>query len=76
MTPGNFSEIGKALFGPNWQKPLADSLGVAERNVRRWAKGEYPVPTGLGPDLIRIFQSRIKRMNFFVSDLQRQDKAQ
>lgn len=32
------------LYGDRWQMALSRALGVDDRLVRRWAKGERPVP--------------------------------
>lgn len=36
--------VGEALYGPQWQTPLARSLGVAPRHLRYWLSGERPLP--------------------------------
>lgn len=37
-------DYGEALFGPQWQSPLARALGVNLRTVQRWASGQNNVP--------------------------------
>jgi hypothetical protein len=32
-------EAGRALHGPQWKRPLARDLDVAESSVRDWANG-------------------------------------
>jgi transcriptional regulator with XRE-family HTH domain len=45
MTPADLTAAGRALFGTQWQKALAQALGVAPRTVRRWIAGErHPAP--------------------------------
>ena len=39
MTRAELAKIGRALFGPRWQTPVAACLGVSDRTVRRWAAG-------------------------------------
>jgi hypothetical protein len=33
-----------ALYGPEWQSPLARALGVNARSIRFWASGSRPIP--------------------------------
>lgn len=41
MTSNNtIRQIGRALYGDNWMRPLARALGIDERQVRRWANDE------------------------------------
>lgn len=40
MTPAAFSTIGAALFGPSWQTPLAEALGVNVKTVYRYGTGK------------------------------------
>lgn len=48
LTTEDFRAVGEALFGPNWQTPLALALmpdsqpKSAIRNVQRWAKDGPP----------------------------------
>lgn len=45
MTPiARLTAIGSALYGPRWRSPLARDLGVTYRTLRRWVKGDHPVP--------------------------------
>lgn len=59
MTPERLAEIGRALYGPQWQTPLAAALGVADRTVRRWMAGSAPVPDGIESDLRGIIADRL-----------------
>jgi hypothetical protein len=47
MTPDQLRTAGMALYGPEWQSPLARALGVGARAVRKWLAGETPVPSEL-----------------------------
>lgn len=51
-------EAGEALYGPQWQTPLALALGVADRTVRRWAADEFTIPAGIWPELAKLCRSR------------------
>jgi len=47
MTPKQLVAAGVALYGKNWQAPLAGDLNENEKLVALWAKGErlMSVPT-------------------------------
>jgi hypothetical protein len=62
-------ECGEALYGLQWQSPLARDLGVADRTVRRWSAGASDVPSGLYVDLLRLTQRRAKKLDALVSRL-------
>lgn len=56
-------ECGEALYGNQWQCPLARDLGVSDRTVRRWVAGTHDVPTGLYLDLLRLTQERASTLD-------------
>lgn len=51
------AKIGEALWGPNWQTPMAYALEVADRTVRRWVK-DGDVPDGIWADLAAVCKER------------------
>lgn len=51
-------ETGEALYGPQWQTPLARELGMSDRHMRRLAAGTHDVPPGVWLDLMRIAMER------------------
>jgi len=51
MTPALLDEVGRALYGPQWQSEMARELGVAIRTVQRWAVGHSGIPEGVFFDL-------------------------
>lgn len=58
LTADLFARAGRALFGDEWQNPLADLLGMNPRTVRRIAKAaregeDYPVNETLAPVLAK-----------------------
>lgn len=53
MDQQELSQAGVALFGAQWQSPLARMLGVDPRTVRRWAAGKIEVP-GRAADTVRL----------------------
>lgn len=62
-------ECGEALYGPRWQSDLARALDVSDRTVRRWAKGQYPVPAGVWLDLLRLSQERAEQLDAIAGRL-------
>jgi hypothetical protein len=51
MTPELLRQAGEALYGPQWHKPLANDLGIADRTIRRWIAGSFPIPAAIGQEL-------------------------
>lgn len=49
MTTAELAAIGEALYGPEWQSPLARALSVDARRVREWFAGDSAIlaPTAL-----------------------------
>jgi DNA-binding transcriptional regulator YdaS (Cro superfamily) len=37
-------EMASAVFGPRWQRPLAEAMGVHQKQMNRWAQGHYEIP--------------------------------
>jgi hypothetical protein len=55
---GTLREVGEALYGLAWQSPLSRDLKVADRTVRRWLAGDFPVPDGVWPEIAAICAKR------------------
>lgn len=63
LTPALFAQVGEALHGPEWKRPLAVQLGMNERTVFRIAKaardGEaYQINETLAPVLAKLLRER------------------
>lgn len=63
------SEIGRALYGRDWQTELAEALTeagypVTDRTVRRWAKDEPPAPKWAEPiaELVAERRKELERL--------------
>ena len=50
---------GKALYGDDWQEPLADDLAVNIRSLQRWASGARDIPS-IGPELAALCHERAR----------------
>lgn len=48
---------GRAIFGEQWQMPLADLLGVSRRTLMRWLAGQL-VPEGVLDELLQHLEQR------------------
>lgn len=44
MSPEDFSETGRALFGKGWQTRLSEKLGVDGSTIRRWVGSGMAIP--------------------------------
>lgn len=58
MSSDLFQEVGEALYGVHWQTAAAKSLGVTDRQVRRWVAGTTPIPAGVYRDLSHLLSER------------------
>ena len=59
MTPALLRAAGELLHGADvWKQPLAADLGINARTVHRWARGEFMIPPGIGPELARLLEGR------------------
>jgi len=55
--------IGETAFGIFWQKPMAQQIGLSQRHMVRWCKGEWPVPDVLqdGRYLVLVLKDVLER---------------
>ena len=52
-------KYGEALFGPRFQRELAEALRVNERTMRRWVAGDTSPPDSVLDDLKALVRARI-----------------
>lgn len=64
-------QVGRALFGVNWQTGLGDALEppVHPRTVRRWGKGEFTIPDGIWPELAALCITRANELRATAAKL-------
>jgi DNA-binding XRE family transcriptional regulator len=55
-------QVGEALYGPRFQRELAEALGVNERTMRRWVAGDFEPPASIEGELNALVRARIKRL--------------
>lgn len=51
-------EVGEAMYGGQWQTPLAADLGISDRHMRRMVAGDADLRPGMALDLLRLTQER------------------
>jgi len=61
--------VGAALYGRDWQSPLARDLEVSDRTVRRWVAGTHPPPPGIATDLLRLAVERAQVLDDLAEQL-------
>jgi ribosome-binding protein aMBF1 (putative translation factor) len=62
--------VGTALYGPEWQSPMATDLGVNVRTVQRWAAGETQPREWVWSQLARLVPLRLREAKRRVVDLE------
>lgn len=62
-------EAGEALFGSHWHTLLGQELKVADRTIRRWAAGEFEIPSGVWPELAKLCKARGKALDRLAAKL-------
>lgn len=62
------AHVGETIYGPQWQEPLAQALGVSSRSMRYWLAGRT-IPPGIWPDLRAIAQSRGAEIAALIEEL-------
>jgi len=58
MVVWSIHAYGKALYGPRFQRELAEALGVNERTMRRWVAGDTSPPESVLDDLKALARER------------------
>lgn len=73
---------GRALYGAEWQAPLAavlpgrDGLGINPRTIRRWLSGASPVPLGVLNDLAAMLDRHSASAATLAAELRSAARAQ
>lgn len=62
MNPKLFAKVGALLYGPSWRGPMCVALKVADRTVRRWAKDESEIPSGVRGDLAKLCREQAGKL--------------
>lgn len=67
IPPDTVAQIGRALFGQQWHLPLAKTLKVHDRTLRRWINDGCPAR--LAPALRRILNTRRTEIEIALTSL-------
>ncbi|MCQ4160822.1 helix-turn-helix domain-containing protein [Roseomonas sp. GC11] len=55
------TEVGRALYGRDWQSPLAADLDVTPRLVRMWIHGDRRIPDRVMSALPDLLSEAVER---------------
>lgn len=66
MVVWSIHAYGKALYGPRFQRELAEALGVNERTMRRWVAGDTSPPESVLDDLRALVRERVALLRGLV----------
>ena len=77
---------GSMLFGPEWQRAIARTLGrwhpdgarpsIDDRLVRRWATGERAIPSWVFGALASIFEAQRRELDTFLIRLRKAEREE
>lgn len=70
LAPLDIHAIGAALYGPQWQTPMAAALGVSVRTVQRWASGAIKVSPAMWAKILTIAERRKIEVKAVIDRLQ------
>lgn len=59
--PELLAAAGRALFGAEWQQPLARAVSVNPRTMRRWVAGDIAISDGVLRDLVAMVEDMPER---------------
>ena len=75
MTAEELRRCGEALYGPRFQRTLANALGINERTIRRWIAGTKPVPSGVRQEITRLLKERAAKAARLAADIHENTNA-
>lgn len=58
MTPDLLKRCAAAYSPERGRTALASALGVTDRTIRRWLRGDTAIPANIADDLVRIMRDR------------------
>jgi hypothetical protein len=62
-------DVGTALYGPSWQTPLAEALGIADRTIRRMVAGDSSIADGVWADIGKLCHQRAGALEKWAAKL-------
>lgn len=69
MSPDELEAIATMIYGPQWQTPLAEFLGVSDRLVRYWITEERSIPDDIASKLMRAIDGKRVSLHYAANDL-------
>ncbi len=70
--PDMLADIGRALHGEHWRKPLARDLGLNDETLRKWMSGrqELPADHGVFKDALVLIEDRRREIGLSAARLE------
>lgn len=53
MTPKQLEDLGIAIYGAEWKRPLAKDIGVSYRSMLRYSNGEREIPDWMHKEIAK-----------------------
>ncbi len=69
MTPELFTRAGRATFGDNWFRPMAEALGVRPDTVKHWSKGQSRMPPLLGVSVMQAIWQHCEKLEAITGEI-------
>jgi hypothetical protein len=69
------TEVGHALWGPNWKVPMADAVRHQKSAIADWASGRLPVPAGVWSELKELMRRRRHELDDLAPRIQKAHDA-
>lgn len=69
MTPELLRSAGEALYGASWRAPLARDLGVSDRTIQRWLRGENQIPADAHYLLLKICERHFCVIHLIMTEI-------
>lgn len=63
MTPGEFTALGRLLFGSTWKSDLARELGRHRTTIHKWANTQGELPEAAARHVRLLAESRGKQLS-------------
>lgn len=57
ISADELAAVGRALYGDQWQSPMARELNMSERSIRYMVAGERGIHEGIVRDLLAICEA-------------------
>lgn len=64
-------EVGRAMYGDQWQTALSRDLSVSDRTLRRWASGASPTPHSVQATLRGLAERRVALLSDIINHIPR-----